>query len=251
MTFQADRSAREGDCLNIPFRAFYGTSGTDFEEGILRIIVTSEVNTITYEAAPGGSVSFSADNFNRFYQTVTGTTRTVKYVAFEAGSDYASFPGALYAGNTQLSRSDLTYDRSQFYNGTPNYNTYSIGSLYFRPNANAANGTELSMPFRAYYDNSTYEQGTLRLKVSTGGDITCTVTPGKTVNFDRTKFDEFFRKSYSSSSLDYVVVDVPGNLEFPDNSGTLYTGYGTSYSYSFTRSSLQDVRFYYNASDAR
>ena len=251
MTFQADRSAREGDCLNIPFRAFYGTSGTDFEEGILRIIVTSEVNTITYEAAPGGSVSFSADNFNRFYQTVTGTTRTVKYVAFEAGSDYASFPGALYAGNTQLSRSDLTYDRSQFYNGTPNYNTYSIGSLYFRPNANAANGTELSMPFRAYYDNSTYEQGTLRLKVSTGGDITCTVTPGKTVNFDRTKFDEFFRKSYSSSSLDYVVFDVPGNLEFPDNSGTLYTGYGTSYSYSFTRSSLQDVRFYYNASDAR
>ena len=68
------------------------------------------------------------------------------------------------------------------------------------------------------------------------------------MNFDRTKFDDFFRKTYSSSSLDYVVFDVPGSADLPDSSGTLYTGYGTSYSYSFTRSSLQDVRFYYNAS---
>ena len=251
LTFQADRNAREGDCLNIPFRAYYGNDRNDYEEGILRIVVTSEVNTITYEAIPGGSVSFTADDFNRAYQTMSGTSRTIKYVAFEAGSDYASFAGALYAGNTALSRSDLTYDRTLFYNGTPNYNAYSIGSLYFRPNANAANGSVLTMPFRAYFDASTYEQGTLKLKVSTGGDITYTVTPGKTANFDRTRFDDFFRKSYSSSSVDYVVFDVPGNLEFPDSCGTLYTGYGTSYSVSFTRNSLQDVRFYYNAGDAR
>ena len=250
MTFQADRTAREGDCLNIPFRAYYGNDRNDYEEGIFRIVVTSDVNTVTYETVPGGSVSFTVDDFNRAYQAMSGTNRTVKYVAFEAGSDYASFAGALYAGNTQLTRSDLVYG-TLFYNGTPNYNAYSIGSLYFRPNAGAANGSELSMPFRAYYDASTYEQGTLKLRVSTGGDITCTVTPGKTVNLDRTKFDEFFRKSYSSSSLDYVVFDVPGTAEFPDSYGTLYTGYGTSYSTSFTRSSLQDVRFYYNAGDAR
>ena len=251
VTFQADRNAREGDCLNIPFRAYYGSDRNDYEEGILRIVVTSEVNTITYEAAPGGSVSFTTDDFNRAYQAMSGTSRTVKYVAFEAGSDYASFPGALYAGNIQLTRSDLTYGQTQFYNGTPNYGSYSIGSLYFRPNAGAADQSVLTMPFRAYYDASTYEQGVLKLRVSTGGDIAYTVTPGKTVNFDRTKFDEFFRKSYSSSSLDYVVFDVPGNAEFPDSYGTLYTGYNTSYSVTFTRGGLQDVRFYYNAGDAR
>lgn len=251
VTFQADRNAREGDCLNIPFRAYYGSDRDDYEEGILRLVVTSDANSVTYEAAPGGSVSFTADDFNRFYQAMSGTSRTVKYVAFEAGSDYASFPGALYAGNTVLTRSDLTYAQSQFYNGSPNYNAYSIGSLYFRPNATAANGSTLSMPFRAYFDASTYEEGTLKLKVTNGGDITYTVTPGKTVNFDRAQFDDFFRKSYSSSSLDYVVFDVPGTLEFPDACGTLYTGYGTSYSVSFTRSSLEDVRFYYNASDAQ
>ena len=251
VTFQADRNAREGDCLNIPFRTYYGNDRNDYEEGILRVVVTSDANSITYEAAPGGSICFTADDFNRFYQAKSGANRTIKYVAFEAGSDYASFPGALYAGNTPLSRSDLTYGQTQFYNGTPNYNAYSIGSLYFRPNAGAANGSVLTMPFRAYFDANTYEQGTLKLKVTNGGDITYTVTPGKTVNFDRTRFDEFFRKSYSSSSLDYVVFDVPGTLEFPDTCGTLYTGYGTSYSVSFTRGSLQDVRFYYNAGDAR
>ncbi len=251
VTFQADRSAREGDCMNIPFRAYYGSSRDVYEEGILRIVVTSEVNTVSYEAPPGGSVSFTASDFNKAYQAMSNTNRTVKYVAFEAGSDYASFPGALYAGNTRLSRSDLTYAQTQFYNGTPNYNAYSIGSLYFRPDAGAADKSTLSMPFRAYYDASTYEQGTLKLTVSTGGDIACVVVPGKTVNLDRTKFDEFFRKSYSSSTLDYVVFDVPGNLEFPDSCGTLYTAYGTSYSTSFSRSGLQGVRFYYDAADAR
>lgn len=251
VTFRADRDAREGDSLSIPFRAYYDNDREDYEEGILRIVVNSEVNTVTYEAAPGGSVCFSASDFDRAYQAMSGTNRTVKYVAFEAGSDYASFAGKLYTGNAQLTRSDLTYTRTQFYNGTPNYGTYSIGSLYFRPDVTAVDKSVLTIPFRAYFDSSTYEQGTLKLKVSSGGDIAHTVTPGKTVNFDRNKFDEFFRKSYSGSSLEYVVFDVPGTIEFPDSCGTLYTGYNTSYSVSFSRSSLRDVRFYYNANDVR
>jgi len=250
VTFQADRNARENASLAIPFRAYYSNDRDDYEEGTFRIVVTSEANTITYEAAPGGSVAFVASDFNRAYQTMSGTSRTIKYVAFEAGSDYASFAGKLYTGNVPLARSSLTYSQTQFYNGTPNYGTYSIGSLYFRPDAAAKDGSTLTMPFRAYYDSGDYEQGTLKLVVGSGGDIAYTVTPGKTVNFDRTKFDDFFRKTYSSSSLDYVVFDVPGTADFPDASGTLYAGYNTSYSVSFTRSSLRDVRFYYNPNDA-
>lgn len=250
VTFQADRNARENASLVIPFRAYYRNDRDDYEEGTFRIVVTSDANSVTYEAAPGGSIVFTASDFNRAYQTMSGTNRTIKYVAFEAGSDYASFAGKLYTGNVPLTRSDLTYSKTQFYNGTPNYGTYSIGSLYFRPDAAAKDGSTLTMPFRAYYDSSDYEQGTLKLVVGSGGDIACTVTPGKTVNFDRTKFDDFFRKTYSSSSLDYVVFDVPGSADFPDSSGTLYTGYGTSYSTSFTRNALRDVRFYYNSNDA-
>lgn len=250
VTFRADRDARENAGLAIPFRAYYSNDRDDYEEGTLRIVVTSDANTITYEAAPGGSIAFTASDFNRAYQTMSGTNRTIKYVAFEAGSDYASFAGKLYTGNVPLTRSDLTYSKTQFYNGTPNYGTYSIGSLYFRPDAAAKDGSTLTMPFRAYYESSDYEQGTLKLIVGSGGDITYTVTPGKTVNFDRTKFDDFFRGTYSSSSLEYVVFDVPGSADLPDSSGTLYTGYGTSYSVSFSRNGLRDVRFYYSANDA-
>ena len=250
VTFQADRNARENASLAIPFRAYYSNDREDYEEGTFRIAVTSEANTVSYEAAPGGSVVFTASDFDRAYQAMSGTSRTVRYVAFEAGSDYASFAGKLYAGNVALTRSELTYSKAQFYNGTPSYGSYSIGSLYFRPDAAAKDGSYLTMPFRAYYDSSDYEQGTLKLTVGSGGDISYTVTPGKTVNFDRTKFDDFFRKTYSSSSLDYMVFDVPGSADLPDSSGTLYTGYGTSYSASFSRSGLRDVRFYYNSSDA-
>ena len=250
VTFQADRDARENASLTIPFRAYYSNDRDDYEEGAFRIVVTSDANTITYEAAPGGSATFSADDFNRAYQTMSGTSRTIKYVAFEAGSDYDSFAGKLYTGNVPLTRSDLAYSKTQFYNGTSNYGTYALSSLSFRPGAAAKDGSTLTMSFRAYYDSGDYEQGTLKLKVGDGGDIAYTVTPGKTVNFDRTKFDDFFRKTYSGSSLDYVIFDVPGTADLPDTFGTLYTGYNTSYSVSFSRNGLRDVRFYYNSSDA-
>ena len=252
LSFQADRNAKEGASISIPFRAYYDGSSSEYEEGILRINVTSTANTITYEAAPGGSVCFVASHFTQAYQTMSGTNRTIKYVAFEAGSDYASFPGKLYAGNVALTRSDLTFKQTQFFNGSSIYNSYSIGSVYFRPDANAKDKSTLTMPFRAYYDGSDYEEGTLKLVVNTsaGGDIAYTVTPGRTVNFDRVKFDDFFRDTYSSYSLEYVVFDNPTSTQFPDSYGTLYTGYNTSYSNAFSRSSLHDARFYYNANDA-
>lgn len=250
VTFQADRNARENASLVIPFRAYYSNDREDYEEGFFRIVITSDANSITYEAAPGGSVSFSAEDFNRAYQTMSGTSRTIKYVAFEAGNDYVGFAGKVYAGGTQLIPSSLAYSQTQFYYSNTGYGAYALSSLTFRPDAAAKDGSVLTIPFRAYYENNDYEQGTLKLVVGSGGDIAYTVTPGKTVNFDRTKFDDFFRKTYSSSSLDYVVFDVPSSADLPDASGTLYTGYGTSYSAPFSRNNLRDVRFYYTASDA-
>jgi len=253
LSFQADRNARDGVSLSIPFRAYYNNSSSDYEEGTLRINITTAANTITYEAAPGGSVDFRVEDFNRAYQTQSGNSaRTIRYVAFEANSDYASFAGNICTGGTPLNRSSLTYTQTQFYYNTSVYGTYALSSLSFRPDATAKDKSTLSVPFRAYYDGSDYEEGTLKLVVNTsaGGDIAYTVTPGKTVNFDRVKFDEFFRKTYNSSSLEYVVFDNPASADFSDANGTLYTGYNTSYSSSLSRNNLHNIRFYYNASDA-
>ena len=249
---QADRDAREGESLTIPFKAYYDNDDSNYEEGTLRIHVTSEANTITYEAAPGGTVSFQIEDFNRAYQTMSGNSgRTIQYVAFEADSDYASFAGSICTGNTALTRNNLSYNQTQFYYNTPAYGTYALNSLSFRPNTTARDGSSISVRFRAHYSASDFEEGTLKLVVdsSAGGDVSYTVTPGRTVNFDRTKFDDFYRKTYSGDSLDYIVFDAPSVNDFPDNYGTIYTGYNTSYSTSFSRSNLHRARFYYNASD--
>ena len=253
LNFQADRSAKEGASLSIPFRAYYDSSN-DYEEGILRINITSEANTITYEATPGGSTDFKPEDFNRAYQSLSGNgNRTIRYVSFEAGSDYASFAGSICTGGTPLNRSSLTFTQTQFYySSSAAYGTYALNSLSFRPDATAKDKSTLTLSFRAYYDSTDYEEGTLKLVVNSnaGGDIGYTVTPGRTVNFDRVKFDDFFRKSYSSYSLEYVVFENPSTTDFPDAYGTLYTGYNTSYSSSLSRNSLRNVRFYYNAGDA-
>lgn len=252
VSFQADRSAKEGASISIPFRAYYNGDADDYEEGTLRITVTSAANTITYEAAPGGTVNFAAEDFNKAYQSMSGSSRAIKYVAFEAGGDYAGFPGGLYTGNIVLTQNSLGYTQTQFYYNSASYGDYALSSLSFRADAVARDKDALSIPFRAYYDSDDYEQGTLKLVVNAnaGGDIALTVTPGQAVNFDRTTFYDFFRKTYSGSTLDYVIFEASGASDFPDSSGTLYTGYKTSDSVSFTRSSLRDVYFYYNASDA-
>ena len=71
------------------------------------------------------------------------------------------------------------------------------------------------------------------------------------VNLSRKDFDDFFRKSYSSYDLNYVVFDQAGSADFAPADGTFYSGYGTSYSNSFSRTSLADVRFYYSKDDVR
>ncbi len=250
LTFEADRDARDGDSLSIPFRAYYENDRDYYEEGTLRLTISSGEGAVAYETAPGGTVNFSAEDFNKAYQSLSGDNRSIRYVAFEADSDYAGFAGKLYTGNTPLARTSLAYNQVRFYYSSASYGTYALSSLSFRADASAKNGSTLTIPFRAYYDADEYEQSTLKLTVGSGGDITYTVTPGKTVNFDRNKFEDFFRANYAGSSLDYIVFDEPTASEFPNSSGTLYSGYGTSYSDSFTRSELEDLCFYYDEDDA-
>ncbi|MCI9121434.1 MAG: hypothetical protein HFG00_07920 [Oscillibacter sp.] len=253
VTFQAERDAKDGSSISIPFRAYYNDADT-YEEGTLRINITTAGSGVTYSVVPGGTVTFRAEDFNEAYRTISGNSgRTIKYIAFEANSDYASFPGDMYTTNTPLTRSSLTYTQTQFYYDNTAYGAYPINSLSFRVNANAQNQATLSIPFRAYFDSNSYEESTLKIVVDprANGDITCTVNPGSTVNLDRTKFNDFYRKTYANDTFSYVVFEVPTTSDFASSAGTLYTGYGTSYSASLARSNLQDLRFYYNSADAR
>ena len=59
---------------------------------------------------------------------------------------------------------------------------------------------------------------------TSAGNIEMTVTPGKTVNFDRAKFNDLFQKSYRSDTVSYVVFRAPSETEYPSSVGTFYRG---------------------------
>lgn len=254
LSFKADSNAKNNSTITIPFRAYYGKD--DPVEGFLKISInSSKGDQVSYSVAAGGTVSLKPADFNDAYRNMSGnSSRTISYVAFDAPNAYANFAGQLYTNSTALTRTDLTYSKTQFYYSSSRYGNYALDTLNFRAAGNAKNGDSISIPFRAYYsdNNGDYEEGTLKITIGTGleGDVNYTVAPGKTVNFDRTHFQDYLRKTYSGETLSYVVFDEPRSTEYSDNDGTFYSGYGTSYATFFRRSTLADTRFYYNSADA-
>ena len=253
LTFKADSAAKEDASLSIPFRAYY--SDSDYEEGTVKITVSAAAaGTIQYEAAPGGSVTFKIDDFNNAYRTMSGnSSRSIRYVTFSAPTAYTNFSGALCTGSTKLTRDQLSFTKLKFYYNSQSYGDYALDTLTFQAGVSSKEGATISIPFRAHYSENDYEAGTVKLTVTSGakGDVSYTVSPGKTVNLSRKDFNDFFRKSYSSYDLNYVVFDQAGSADFAPADGTFYSGYGTSYSNSFSRTSLADVRFYYSKDDVR
>ncbi len=252
VSFKADSNAREGNTLSIPFRAYY--SDSDYEDGTLKITITQGgKGTIEYKVAPGGSVSLLASDFNKVYRTLSGnSSRTIRYVAFAAANSYTDFAGALYSGSTAMTRADLSYSRTLFYYSSESYGDYALDGLTFRAESTAKTGSTLTIPFRAYYTDSDYEEGALKLIVegTQTPSITYSVAPGRSVSFDREDFNRFFRKTYSNYTLNYVVFETPSTKEFPEANGTFYSGYGSSYSIAFSRTTLAGPRFYYEEADA-
>lgn len=255
LTFKADSNAREGNTLNIPFRVHYNDN--DYEEGTLKIVISNSASgTVNYTVEAGGSTTFKISDFNDAYRAVSGnSTRTIRYVTFAAPTTYDSFAGKVYtnASGTALSRTDLTYTKTKFYYSSQTYGDYALSALVFKANSTAKEGASISIPFRAHYTDSDYAEGTLKITVKNGtaGDISYTVTPGKTVNISRTDFNTYLQKTYSGYNVSYVVFDQPSTTEFNPADGTFYCGYGTSYANSFSRTTLPNVRFYYSKEDVR
>ncbi len=255
LSFKATSSAKEGDTISIPFRAHY--DDYDWEEGTLKIVISSSADgTVNYMVAPGAETAFRISDFNDAYRAVSGNSnRTIRYVTFSAPAAYDSFAGKLYtsAATSYLSRRELAYSGTKFFYNSQSYGDYALNSLTFKADSGAKQGASITIPFRAHYSETDYAEGSVKITVNSGaaGDISYTVTPGKTVNISRTDFNNYLQKTYSGYNVSYVVFEQPGNSEFNPADGTFYCGYGTSYSTSFSRTTLPDTRFYYSKEDVR
>ena len=124
--------------------------------------------------------------------------------------------------------------------------------LTFEANRRADSGT-LRLKFEIHgTDSKDYVSCTMDIKVGGGsgsskGDITYTVKAGEEVAFDDEDFSNAYDKAGGSGTMKYVVFEKPSSDY--SNAGTVYSRYGKRNATSFTRSELDDYKFYYGDSD--
>lgn len=253
LSLRASSSAKS-DSFTTTYR-IYASSGAMIE-GILELKVTgASRGDVTYNVDPGREVSFDARDFNRAFQDKYGSASyTLNYVTFSAPTSYTSFRGTLYVDSTSFTRNGLN---SSFFfydsRSVSGRNNYALDRMSFRADSNARDGDKLTIPFWAYYGNGNgnYVECNLIITIGKGGasgDINYDVAPGKTVAFRQRDFRDFYEGN-TTGTFDYVEFDQPSASAF-DN-GTLYHNYGTSSSKSFSRTTLDDQRFFSNPNSSQ
>ena len=239
----------------------YGGSGSKTNQsasGTLIISTTgsssSSKGDITYTVKANDSVSLSGRDFEKFYDN--DCSGTFKYVVFDrpSSSDYAD--GYIYyrygkSKETYFSRSEL--NSYKFYYSDSGYGDYDLDQLSFVSDKSFSGPVKLT--FTVYGGNGTRDNqsttGTLVISLSgsnssTKGDIAYTVQANDEVTFDSRDFDKFYDNN-CSGSFKYVVFDRPSSSDYAD--GYIYYRYGKSKENYFSRSELNDYKFYYSDSD--
>ena len=209
---------------------------------------------LTCEVEKGESVSFRKRDFRSLYRNEY-SNETPQYIVFTDYSDlddYGYLTAKNYRGKTiNLSESDL--NSTWFYydsDNVPESVDYALDDLTFVANRRADSGT-LRMEFEIHGERSKdYVSCTMDIKVGGGsskGDITYTVKPGEEVAFDDEDFVNAYDNAGGSGTMKYVVFEKPSSDY--SNAGTVYSRYGKRNATSFTRSELDDYKFYYDDSD--
>ena len=209
---------------------------------------------LTCEVEKGESVSFRKRDFRSLYRNEY-SNETPQYIVFTDYSDlddYGYLTAKNYRGRTiNLSESDL--NNTWFYydsDNVPESVDYALDDLAFVANRRADSGT-LRLKFEIHgTDSKDYVSCTMDIKVGGGsskGDITYTVKPGEEAAFDDEDFVNAYDNAGGSGTMKYVVFEKPSSDY--SNAGTVYSRYGKRNATSFTRSELDDYKFYYGDSD--
>ena len=215
--------------------------------------VSARSADITYTVRPGSDTSFDVSDFESFY--TKNCSGTFKYVEFQVGtSSYNNFSGYVTYEGDALSRTGLT--SNDFYYDDSYYGDYPIKRLALEADKNAATDS-IEIGFTVYggsgNNTNQYAEGTLALEVSKSGssssskgDISYTVKANDSVSLSGRDFEKFYDND-CSGTFKYVVFDRPSSSDYAD--GYIYYRYGRSQEYYFTRSELNDYKFYYDDSD--
>ena len=208
---------------------------------------------IEYEVDAGDNVTLEFSDFQNYYDkyesdnlyrmeftdlTDVDSNGKMYAVDFE-GDEVRVNEDDLYNSWFYASKSDVE-DSSEYRMKEMNY---SAGSK--------ADGETAELAFTLYGDKKGKLEGILRIYIgssgSSKGDITYTVKPGEEVAFDDEDFVNAYDNAGGSGTMKYVVFEKPSSDY--SNAGTVYSRYGKRNATSFTRSELDDYKFYYGDSD--
>ena len=208
---------------------------------------------IEYEVDAGDNVTLEFSDFQNYYDKyesdnlyrmeftdLTGVDANGKMYAVDSDGDEVRVnEDDLYNSWFYASKSDVE-DSSEYRIKEMNY---SAGSK--------ADGETAELAFTLYGDKKGKLEGILRIYIggsgSSKGDITYMVKPGEEVTFDDEDFVNAYDNAGGSGTMKYVVFEKPSSDY--SNAGTVYSRYGKRNVTSFTRSELDDYKFYYGDSD--
>ena len=208
---------------------------------------------IEYKVDAGEVVNFDISKFTDYYDE--NRDDNLSYLRFTSASGLDSC-GQLYAYD--YSRDEVTLDEDDlgsayFYVSRSDMSRgdYRLNGMNFLA-GKRSNGEMVDLTFQMRGDNGGKLTGILRIVIgktsgSSKGDITYTVKPGEEVVFSDEDFSNAYDKAGGSGTMKYVVFEKPSSDY--SNAGTVYSRYGKRNATSFTRSELDDYKFYYGDSD--
>lgn len=211
---------------------------------------------ITYTVKAGGTVTFDYEDFEEEFDDGKSTKEDFYRMEFTSASGLDS-AGKLYALDDDGDKVLLDEDdiaRYWFYYSNSDVKEdigLRLRGMYFVASS-SSKGKTVTLTYSLRGSDGGKVTGKVQINVtgssssSTKGDVVYEVGAKDEVEFDADDFNDVFQDTYSNYDMRYLEFDAPTSSEYADI--TLYYRYGTSKEYEFSRSEIDDYKFYYDDS---
>jgi len=214
---------------------------------------------ITYTVKSGDEVSLDYDDFEEYFDDNSNDSLyRVKLTSSRGLSDY----GRLYARNWNGKEVELTEDNLSdgwlYYldRDASDEGDLCLRGLYFEADSGLSGTKTVTLNFTLRGEDGDKLNGALEINItktsssssssSKNGDVVYEVGSKDEVRFDADDFNDVFQDEYPKYTMRYLEFDAPTSSEYADI--TLYYRYGKSNEFEFSRSEVDDYRFYYDDS---
>ena len=206
----------------------YDTKGNSYS-GTVKIDVSKNSGTISYDATAGEALVFDSSDFNDLCKKITG--RTLDYVRFEQPG---SSKGVLYFDYDDGSGKKIGSSTSYYYDDTP-----SLDKVAFVP-AKDFDGT-VNITFSGRSSKKDDFSGTVKVTVGKStATVTYSIETGEVLTLDASDFNKLCKKE-TGRTLDYVkFTSLPAKSK-----GVLYYDYNTSNG-SYDKVVSKSTSYYYD-----